>query len=97
MGPVQLDRLWELVVFELSASTNALANIKIEPIKIGRKSKEGVSKVHVRNIEFSSIEKGSIETGHADLFFYKDMDAQDDELSLHLSTHPNLLRELSFE
>ena len=96
MGPVQLDRLWELVVFELEANVNALANIKIEPIKIEGSRKKGVSKVHVRNIEFSSIEKGSIETGHADLFFYKDLDAQDDELSLHLSIHPNLLRELSF-
>ena len=87
MGPVQLDRLWELVVFELEANVNDLANIKIEPIKIEGSRKKGVSKVHVRNIEFSSIEKGSIETGHADLFFYKDLDAQDDELSLHLSIH----------
>ena len=47
-------------------------------------------------MKFSSIEKGSTETGHADLFFYKNLDAQDDELSLNLSIHPNLLRELSF-
>ena len=39
MGPVQLDKLWELFVFELEANMNAHANLQIEPIIIEAKSK----------------------------------------------------------
>ena len=95
MGPAQLDKLWELFVFELEANITAHANLQIEPIIIEASRNKGLSKVQVTDMKFSSIETGSTETGHADLFF-EDLDALHSELSLNLSIHPNLLRELSF-
>ena len=95
MGPAKLDEVWEYIAFDLQANMTDHSNLQIEPIKIKGSRKKGLSKVHVRNIEFSLSEKGSIKTGHADLFFYEDLDALHNELSIHLSIHPDLLRELS--
>ena len=85
MGPAQLDKLWELFVFELEANITAHANLQIEPIIIEASRNKGLSKVQVTDMKFSSIETGSTETGHADLFFYEDLDALHSELSLNLS------------